>query len=81
MIRWSHEAANAVDRLDPEVASRVTEALTRLATEGVGDLRRLVGVVPPEYRLRVGKWRIRIQIDHAHATLYILHVLRRDEAY
>jgi mRNA-degrading endonuclease RelE of RelBE toxin-antitoxin system len=25
--------------------------------------------------------RIRFQIDHAAETLYVLHVLRRDEAY
>ena len=81
LIRWSNEAASDLDRLDPSVADRVLQALDRLAIEGTGDVRRLVGIDPPEYRLRVGKWRIRFQIDHSTETLYVLHVLRRDEAY
>lgn len=56
-------------------------ALDRLAIEGEGDVRRLTGIEPPEYRLRVGKWRIRFQIDHFAHRLLVLHVLRRDEAY
>lgn len=81
LICWSAEASNALDRLDPDVADRVLNALHRLAIEGAGDVRRLTGIDPPEYRLRVGKWRIRFQFDHASQTLYVLHLLRRDEAY
>ncbi|HEV7241959.1 MAG TPA: type II toxin-antitoxin system RelE/ParE family toxin [Thermoanaerobaculia bacterium] len=81
LLCWSAEASNDLDRLDPEVADRVMHALDRLALEGWGDVRRLAGIDPPEYRLRVGKLRIRFQIDHAAETLYVLHVLRRDEAY
>jgi mRNA-degrading endonuclease RelE of RelBE toxin-antitoxin system len=81
LIRWSAEASNDIDRLDAVVADRVMSALDRLAIEGVGDVRRLVGIDPPEYRLRVGKWRIRFRIDHGAETLHIVHVLRRDEAY
>lgn len=65
LVRWSHESADAVDRLDPVVAERILRAIDRLAIEGDGDIRRLVGIDPPEYRLRVSKWRIRFQIDHA----------------
>ena len=81
LIRWSHEASRDVDRLDPDVADRVLQALDRFAIEGAGDVRRLVGIDPSEYRLRVGKWRIRLQINYADETLDDLHVLRRDEAY
>ena len=62
-------------------AREVADPLERLAIEGAGDARRLAGIDPPEYRLRVGKWRIRFQIDHVGETLDVLHVLRRDEAY
>jgi mRNA interferase RelE/StbE len=81
LILWSHEAASDLDRLGPEVADRVTNALDRLAIEGEGDVRRLTGIDPPEYRLRVGKWRVRFQIDYSGHRLLVLHVLRRDEAY
>lgn len=61
LILWSHEAASDLDRLGPEVADRVTNALDRLAIEADGDIRRLTGMDPPEYRLRVGKWRVRFK--------------------
>jgi mRNA-degrading endonuclease RelE of RelBE toxin-antitoxin system len=81
LICWSTGASNDLDRLDPDVAERIVRALDRLAIEGAGDVRRLAAIDPPEYRLRVGKWRIRFQIDAAAETLYVLHVARRDEAY
>ena len=81
LIRWSHVAAGDLDRLDSVVAERILGALDRLAIEGEGDVRRLVGIDPPEHRLRVGKWRVRFQFNYATETLYILHVFRRDEAY
>jgi mRNA-degrading endonuclease RelE of RelBE toxin-antitoxin system len=81
LIRWSHGASNDVDRLDADVVDQVMDALDRFAIEGTGDVRRLTGIDPPEYRLRVGKWRIRFQIDLVERTIYVLHVLLRDEAY
>lgn len=81
LIRWSHEAAGDLDRLDPVVAERILRAVDRLAIEGEGDVRRLVGIDPPEFRLRVGKWRVRFLFNHVTETLLILHVSRRDEAY
>ena len=81
LIRWSHEASRELDRLDRDVAERILVALDRLALEGAGDVRRLAGIDPPEYRLRTGKWRIRFQLDYADETLDVLHLRRRDEAY
>jgi mRNA-degrading endonuclease RelE of RelBE toxin-antitoxin system len=81
LICWSSEAARDLDRLDPNVADRVTAALDQFAIEGDGDVRRLAAIQPPEYRLRVGKWRVRFQIDYARETLYVMSVLLRDKAY
>lgn len=81
LILWSHEAVSDLERLGPEVADRVTNALDRLAIEGEGDVRRLKGFDPPEYRLRVGKWRVRFQIDYSAHRLLVLHVLLRDQVY
>jgi mRNA-degrading endonuclease RelE of RelBE toxin-antitoxin system len=49
--------------------------------DSIGDVRRLQDITPPEYRLRVGKWRVRFRLDQDYGTMQILHVLRRDEAY
>ncbi|MDP9361168.1 MAG: hypothetical protein M3P29_06930 [Acidobacteriota bacterium] len=51
------------------------------ASESKGDVLRLQNITPLEYRLRVGKWRVRFRLDHDCRTMQILHVLRCDEAY
>jgi len=81
LIRGSTKRAEISTRLDPDVVDRVLQALDRLAIDGTGDVRRLTAIDPPKYRLRVGKRRIRFQIDYASQTLDAPHVLRRDEAY
>ena len=81
LIRWSHEASRDIDRLDPDTADRMMRAIDRFAIEGEGDVRRLAAIDPPEYRIRVGKWRIRFRIDYEEKTLLVLHVRLRDEAY
>jgi len=45
----------------------------------VGDVKRLQGIDPPEFRLRVGDWRVRFLSDGA--TLTVLRVRNRREAY
>jgi mRNA-degrading endonuclease RelE of RelBE toxin-antitoxin system len=47
-------------RLDRPVATRILDALTRLADTGQGDVTRLQGT-PDEWRLRTGDWRIRFR--------------------
>ena len=67
-------------RLDPPVASRILDALDRLAATGQGDIQRLRGT-PSEWRLRVGDWRVRFHYDAAMMTLEVLRILPRGEAY
>lgn len=70
-----------LERLDRPVRHRVVAAIERFARTGEGDVKRLRGLAPPEYRLRVGDWRIRFGRDDAEQVLYILRVLPRGEAY
>jgi mRNA-degrading endonuclease RelE of RelBE toxin-antitoxin system len=46
----------------------------------LGNARKLKGV-GNEYRLRVGRWRIRFTADKATKTFTILAVVQRKEAY
>ena len=46
---------------------------------GKGDFRRLAGL--PEWRLRVGDWRVRFAVDADAAAVVILRVLPRGSAY
>jgi mRNA-degrading endonuclease RelE of RelBE toxin-antitoxin system len=38
-------------------------------------------VSPPQYRLRVGAWRVRVTVDREAKVLQVLHVLPRGKAY
>jgi mRNA interferase RelE/StbE len=67
-------------RLDRPVATRVINALTRLADTGQGDVTRLQDVTD-EWRLRVGDWRVRFRYDHPTRTLEVLRILPRGQAY
>lgn len=81
-VLWSRPATKELKRLDRQVVERVRAAVRRLAESGEGDVRRLVDVEPPEYRLRVGAWRVRFElVDEPDPAVIVLHVLSRGEAY
>jgi mRNA-degrading endonuclease RelE of RelBE toxin-antitoxin system len=78
---WAPRALKELARLDHGEQNRVRQAVEAFASESKGDVLRLQNITPPEYRLRVGKWRVRFWLDHERRAMHILHVLRRDEAY
>jgi mRNA-degrading endonuclease RelE of RelBE toxin-antitoxin system len=65
--------------LDKAVARRVKQAVERFAATGTGNVKRLQGIDPPEYRLRAGDYRIRFHQDGE--TVRVLRVRNRREAY
>ena len=67
-------------RLDRPVATRILDALTRLAETGQGHVTRLRGVADM-WRLRVGDWRVRFRYDYRTRTLEVLRILPRGQAY
>ena len=67
-------------RLDPQIAKRVIGALERLIVLDPSlDLRRLQG--SDEWRLRVGDWRVRLQLDFDARTVIVVRILPRGRAY
>jgi mRNA-degrading endonuclease RelE of RelBE toxin-antitoxin system len=60
-VVWTERALKEADRLDPKVRQRIVAALDRYAADEHGDVVRLEAVEPPEWRLRVGTWRIRFR--------------------
>lgn len=80
-FEYSRAAIRDLKRLDRPVRERVVTALERLvAAETVGDIRALTGA-PGEFRLRVGDWRVRYELDTEHEKLLVLRVLPRGRAY
>ena len=80
-IRWLPRAQRDLKKLDPPVRRRVVDAVKHFALTGEGDVVRLVDVEPPEYRLRVGDWRVRFARDDEHRLLHVLRVMPRGKAY
>ena len=61
-LDWKPSARRDLKRLAPEIRTRVVEAMKHHAATGQGTVRKLIDVSPPEYRLRVGDWRIRFAV-------------------
>lgn len=82
--RWSVEferrADRDLERLDPQVRRRVLAAIGRLAEDPrSAALRKLKGRA--ESRLRVGDWRVIVELNLAARTIVIVRVLPRGRAY
>ena len=78
-IEWTEAALVDMAGLDKGIARRVKQSIERFAVSGAGSIKRLHGTDPPEYRLRVGDYRVRF---HQQAeTILILRVRNCREAY
>src|SRR4051794_15179795 len=49
--------------LDKGIARRIKQAAERFAETGAGSVKKLQGIYPPSYRLRVGDDRVRFELD------------------
>jgi mRNA interferase RelE/StbE len=72
-------AVAGLRRLDPPTAHRLIAAVERYAGNDVGDVKRIRSA-RPEYRLRVGDWRIRFETGPP-GIMRVLCVRHRSEAY
>ena len=75
----STEAQADLAALDRPVALRIVAAINRFAATGAGNVQGLRGIHPPEFRLRVGDWRVRFH-DHGD-WIDVLRVRNRKDAY
>jgi mRNA interferase RelE/StbE len=73
-------ARRDIRQLDPPIRRRTLEALDAAAADPrSAPLRRLTG--GPELRLRVGDWRVRLELDTDQRVIVIQRVLPRGRAY
>jgi mRNA-degrading endonuclease RelE of RelBE toxin-antitoxin system len=80
-LDWSPAARRELKRLPAPDRERVLRTVNRFEQSGQGDVVKLTGVDPPEYRLRVGPWRVRFEWDQAAGIVIVLHVYPRGKAY
>lgn len=78
-VTWTRPARKDLAALDRQVAARIVEAVNRYAVSGRGDVTRLRGERPPDYRLRVGRYRV--ILGRREDELVIVRVRHRREAY
>ena len=65
----------AIPKRDGE---RIAKAIVALGTGTAGDVKRLTNFTP-EFRLRVGNWRVLFEIEEDKITIF--RILHRREAY
>ena len=72
-------AKKDLEKLDKETRKRVYIALENLINGQRVDIKKLRG--SENYRIRVGDYRVIIEISRQAVTVYTLRVLHRAEAY
>jgi mRNA-degrading endonuclease RelE of RelBE toxin-antitoxin system len=77
-IIWSEQAQAQLRAIDQTTALRILHALARFLATGEGDVKRLHDIEPPEFRLRVGDYRVRFHTDED--TVRISAVKHRRES-
>jgi len=79
-IRFSDGAKADIRAISQPIAMNILTAIHRLAETGAGRVKKLQGIDPPEFRLRVGNFRVRFT-EEAGDTLLIDAVKNRKDAY
>ena len=78
-IAWSDQAKADVRAIDRDTALDLLQRLARFLQTEQGDVKRLQDIDPPEFRLRVGDYRVRYH-DRGE-SIEILAVKHRRQAY
>ena len=78
-VIWSEGAAQELTKLDRSIARRILDHVEGLRTNPRRGLRRLVGV--PYYRLRVGDYRVIVELMEDKLLILVLKVGHRRSIY
>jgi mRNA interferase RelE/StbE len=68
-----------LDALDASTQAAILAALVEFALFGRGDVRKLQGMKPSRYRLRVGDYRVIYELEPG--AIIVLRVADRRDAY
>ena len=78
-IIWSESAARQLAKLDRAVSKRILSRVQDLETDPLRSLRKLVGV--PYYRLRVGDYRVIVEVTQGKLLVLVLKVGHQSQIY
>jgi mRNA interferase RelE/StbE len=77
-IEIRNKAEKDLKTIPKRDGERIAKAITALQSGSSGGIKRLTNFTP-EYRLRVGDWRVLFEMDSRKITIY--RILHRREAY
>lgn len=72
-------AMKDLKRIQRQDASRILDALERVCSDLAGDVKKLTDFTP-EYRLRIGRFRVLFEIENK-TRLVVYRIVHRREAY
>ncbi len=78
-ILWSESASRQLAKLDRSVARRIFDRVEGLRENPMRQLRRLVGL--PYFRLRVGDYRVIVEVKENDLFVLVLKVGHREFIY
>jgi len=78
-VELKPRASKDLKHLQRQDASRIADALERLQSNLTGDVKKLTNFTP-EYRLRVGQFRMLFEIEN-ETRIIVYRVVHRREAY
>ena len=77
-VEFKPKALKDLDSVHSDMAQRIVEKISRLQNDLEGDVKRLTNFTP-EYRLRVGDYRVLFEV--ADVRIIVYRVLHRREVY
>lgn len=78
---WTRPALKDLKKIGQQEARRIRDKVKRFADTGHGDVKKLTDVDPPEWRQRVGQWRVFMSPDVKLRELRVSRVRKRDQVY
>lgn len=78
-VTWTDRFKVQLRAIDRQTALHILHSLARLAARGEGDVKHLRGSDPPQFRLRVGDYRV--LFHYLDDGIQVVAVLHRREAY
>jgi mRNA interferase RelE/StbE len=77
-LAFKPRALRDIERLDRRQASRVLARIEGMRSDLLGDVKKLTNFMP-EYRLRVGDYRVLFEVEGQRLVIY--RVVHRRDAY
>jgi len=77
-IQFKKKVVKELQKLPKKDAERIVEKISALSNNLAGDVKKLANFTP-EYRLRVGAYRVLFEIEKNVIIIY--HIKQRGEAY